>query len=803
MPARTGVTAAKTGSSSLRGMRAASSTRAVGLALLSVVVGLVGSPALASLADAAPRAGLQPGDVVVTDQEAGEVLAIAADGSDTVLLDDLGAVRGVVVLSDGAVLAADSDAGTIVGTGGRFGDERVEVATGLESPEALAVAGGGRLYVTSFSEGTLSRVDISSGQVAGLAAGLDGPSAVLALRTPRSVNHVAVAEWFGAKVTELRRDGERTGTLVRGFDRPAGLATDGDGTVYVSDRDSGQIVAVDAEGDRRVVTEVDAPAGLSLDPAEPAPGQDYDLVAATADGVQRIDVASGDATVVNDLATTVAVAVAPDEFIVAGVPSPSATEGGTEGAAGGGDQVASGVNGRDLDPVMVALVAIAVFLFGVALVSGIQLWRNRGDEDEGDRYAGLSRKERRRARRTDRAVQAAERKTAKEVDKAEKRAAKLAPDPEPGTADDGPSRKERKAAERAAKEQARQDAVNAKRRATLEAQRARRDEVLAKADAKQAKADAKAQAKADARAAKTKDKNKDKAEATGEGDAGPTPERSVPADDRPAPSSLSPTWPGTPAGAPGLEADLPTTTGPVGGLAGADEREAGGRAPLFATPPAAPSTAGPFLESLFTGDGPPAEAPAPAAAAPEPEPAPTPEPAPEAAPALQPEPAPVEAAVPEPAPVAPLVPLVTSPATLEPAGVDEDGPRPDLSEQVAREVPPPRGVRGRRKAKRRSRAAEHRHRQLRAITAILDVPPPALPPAPVRRAIGVASAASVASPDAPPSPPAALGAGTPGLDAPVEPTPTAGVGDGPAVPWPGEGDVRDPSAAWPNQPTSH
>ena len=71
-------------------------------------------------------------------------------------------------------------------------------------------------------------------------------------------------------------------------------------------------------------------------------------------------------------------------------------------------------------------------LFGVALISGIQLWRGRGSEEvDGGRYADLSRKERRRARRTDKAVQAAERKTATEIDKAEKRAAKLAPDPDP------------------------------------------------------------------------------------------------------------------------------------------------------------------------------------------------------------------------------------------------------------------------------------------------------------------------------------------------------------------------------------
>ncbi|HMQ27551.1 MAG TPA: hypothetical protein PKA98_16290, partial [Acidimicrobiales bacterium] len=103
-------------------------------------------------------------------------------------------------------------------------------------------------------------------------------------------------------------------------------------------------------------------------------------------------------------------------------------------------------------------------------------------------------------------------------------------------------------------------------------------------------------------------------------------------------------------------------------------------------------------------------------------------------------------------------------AALEPADPagDRAESRVDLTEAVAREAPAPRGLRGRRRAKRRQRAAEHRHRQLRALNALLDVPPPALPPAPVRPALGVASAASVAAPDQTAAPPALRAAPTPG-----------------------------------------
>lgn len=207
-------------------MRVASSTRFVAAALLCVVAG--GAVASTAPVAASPiaRGEVVAGDVVVADQDAGEVVRLRADGAPEVLLEGLGAVRGVAVLSDGAVVAADSEAGALVAVGGRFGDEPVELATGLESPEAVAVAGRGRVYVTSFSEGTLSTVDVDTGAVRSVAAGLDGPSAVVALRAPRADNQVAVAEWFGGDVAAVRRSGATAPDVAAGFARPAGLATE-------------------------------------------------------------------------------------------------------------------------------------------------------------------------------------------------------------------------------------------------------------------------------------------------------------------------------------------------------------------------------------------------------------------------------------------------------------------------------------------------------------------------------------------------------------------------------------------------
>ena len=419
-----------------------------------------------------------------------------------------------------------------------------------------------------------------------------------------------------------------------------------------------------------------------------------------------------------------------------------------EVATGSNDSAApaaSSIDGRDLDPVLVALVGIALVLFVVALVSGIQLWRARGDGADENRESGLSRKERRRARRTHRAVQAAERKTAREVEKAEKRAAKMAPDPDPGdvavTAAAASSRKERKAADRQAKAEA-------------------------KAAAKQSEADAKA--------------------------------RSL------APAGASP-------------------TAESGDAAG----ETGRRSPLFATPPAAPVSAGPFLESLFADDTAPSGPPSAGGDGPGPDDSVgadaggSSDALIDAAPGVvgplapsNPEPTrpgqPDPVDVPLPAPVASSAPAVVPPGALAPAVEQRDTPRLDLTELVARQVPPPSGLFGRRRAKRRFRAAEHRHRQLRAINAILDVQPLAPPTAPVRRVLGVSAAASVASPEvAATPPPPALGAGP---TAPPEGSPVTGAAlldpassdrppgpaGKPAVPWPSEPGGGDPTGAWPD-----
>lgn len=516
-------------------------THLVGLFLLAVVGLLVTSLP----AHAAPRVGLEPGDLVVADQAAGQVLRVPSEGAPRVMLSGLESVEGVAVLADGAVLAADTAAGTVVGTGGRYGDGAVKVACGLVSPGALAVAGPETVYVTSFTEGTLSRIDLETGQVDELGSGLDGPSAVAELRSGRRTSQLLVAESFAGTVGALGRDGRRSGTLVEGLGRPAGLAVGPGGTVFIADRRDDQVLAVSRAGRERVVAELDAPSGLSLDPAVPSAGQAFDLIVTTADGVRRVDPETGATSVVASLGSVTGVSTAPAEFL-------------PEEASGGavdGEPVAS-VRDSDVDPATLGLILLAVVLAGMALVGGAQLVRNRGDDDAAtdDMPEGSvtgSRKERRAARRS-------------------------TPDPTPGQGTVAVEAAENAEAARAgsdakeSKAAARRDKAAGKAAKKAEAARARSDAKEAKAAARRDKAAAKAAEKAD----------------------GETAEGAVVEDD--GATEATGAW--MPVAPEPVQADEAVVVADRPDLPPPDL----GRLPLFAVSAPPSPTAGPFLSSLFS-----------------------------------------------------------------------------------------------------------------------------------------------------------------------------------------------------------
>jgi streptogramin lyase len=113
------------------------------------------------------------GTLLVGDQGLGEVLSVPTDGSGspTPLLTGLGSVGGLAFdASRGAVYASESDNGPVVSVPVSGGTPTV-VATGLSTPEGIAVRPDGSLLVAEAATGCVTRIDPSSGAKTTVATG--------------------------------------------------------------------------------------------------------------------------------------------------------------------------------------------------------------------------------------------------------------------------------------------------------------------------------------------------------------------------------------------------------------------------------------------------------------------------------------------------------------------------------------------------------------------------------------------------------------------------------------------------------
>lgn len=149
--------------------------------------------------------------------------------------------------------------GVLYGAGAWNSDEvvRIEpdgdvavVARGLRGPIHGAEDAHGRLWVTNFMDGTVSRIDPRDGSVETVATGLDGPSGIAIDSTGR----VYVANWGragsgGTVIHRILPDGTLEEFVRgRGVNTPIGLAFDEAGMLYVANAVDGTIHRIDSEG---------------------------------------------------------------------------------------------------------------------------------------------------------------------------------------------------------------------------------------------------------------------------------------------------------------------------------------------------------------------------------------------------------------------------------------------------------------------------------------------------------------------------------------------------------------------------
>lgn len=110
--------------------------------------------------------GLTGGAVQILDQQSGESLD---------LHHEFAAPSDAVALADGDVLVAEFERGAIVRVDGNDWSNRTDITTGLSGPAAISFGADGFLYVSENLGGSISRLNIDTGEHIAIAQGLSKP----------------------------------------------------------------------------------------------------------------------------------------------------------------------------------------------------------------------------------------------------------------------------------------------------------------------------------------------------------------------------------------------------------------------------------------------------------------------------------------------------------------------------------------------------------------------------------------------------------------------------------------------------
>jgi streptogramin lyase len=157
--------------------------------------------------------------LLVSSESAGKVYRIDRQ-TGAVLLEvrDLNKPRGVVELSDGSLLVAESGSGKIVLISGSKGETRRDMASGLLTPSGMVNTVGG-VYITETETGSILRLDPVSGRRTILTQGLKSPQGI----TLTSTGRLAVLEVGAAQISIV--DPAGGGSTVRATNLPLDTAS--------------------------------------------------------------------------------------------------------------------------------------------------------------------------------------------------------------------------------------------------------------------------------------------------------------------------------------------------------------------------------------------------------------------------------------------------------------------------------------------------------------------------------------------------------------------------------------------------
>jgi len=148
-----------------------------------------------------------------------------------------------VFFSDGSVVVADYEAGTLTRLAPGKSRDKDEFAVGLEGPVGLATDGDEILYVGEYDSGRIWQLDLVSGERRLIAEGLDRPEGLAVTRDGR----VLVAETGTGRLVRIKPGASEFDVIADnlaiglpgGDDMPApfiptGVAVDADDNIYIS-----------------------------------------------------------------------------------------------------------------------------------------------------------------------------------------------------------------------------------------------------------------------------------------------------------------------------------------------------------------------------------------------------------------------------------------------------------------------------------------------------------------------------------------------------------------------------------------
>ncbi len=207
------------------------------------------------------------GNLYVTDSNNGQVVKIAAGTLvQSVVLNGLSnpvavALDGggnLYVAENSGVLLVPNENGTL-----NTADQSMVSLAGVGAAAGVALDAAGNLYVSDATHGTVVEAPSGGGGLQSIATGLANPRGIAV----DTAGNVYVTSDGG--VTEYPAGGGSGTAVGSGYVKASSVAVDAAGTVYVADTTAGQIVQVPTTGAQSVfaVSGITAPAGVTVDAA--------------------------------------------------------------------------------------------------------------------------------------------------------------------------------------------------------------------------------------------------------------------------------------------------------------------------------------------------------------------------------------------------------------------------------------------------------------------------------------------------------------------------------------------------------